>query len=68
MRTAILGPYRLPMLRGGRRVGGKKRKLAGMQLLPWGIGRKVVGVGKNYAAHAKELKSAAGRSLAPLLK
>ena len=46
-----------PMLRGGRRVGGKKRKLAGMQLLPWGIGRKVVGVGKNYAAHAKELKS-----------
>ena len=45
-----------PMLRGGRRVGGK-RKLAGVQLLPWGTGRKVVGVGKNYAAHAKELKS-----------
>jgi 2-keto-4-pentenoate hydratase/2-oxohepta-3-ene-1,7-dioic acid hydratase in catechol pathway len=44
------------MLRGGRRVG-QRRKIADVQLLPWGTGRKVVGVGKNYAAHAKELKS-----------
>jgi 2-keto-4-pentenoate hydratase/2-oxohepta-3-ene-1,7-dioic acid hydratase in catechol pathway len=44
------------MLRGGRRVGAK-RKIADVQLLPWGMARKVVGVGKNYAAHAKELKS-----------
>ncbi len=45
------------MLRGGRRVTGKPRKLSQVQLLPWGMGRKVVGVGKNYAAHAKELGS-----------
>jgi 2-keto-4-pentenoate hydratase/2-oxohepta-3-ene-1,7-dioic acid hydratase in catechol pathway len=44
------------MLRGGRRVG-KMRKVADVQLLPWGMARKVVGVGKNYEAHAKELKS-----------
>jgi len=42
------------MLRGGRRRSGKPRKVSEVQLLPWGIGRKVVGVGKNYAAHAKE--------------
>ena len=42
------------MLQGGRRVGGK-RKLAGLQLMPWGIGRKIVLIGRNYAAHAKEL-------------
>lgn len=42
------------MLRGGRRVPGKARKLSDMQLLPWGTARKVVGVGKNYVAHAKE--------------
>jgi len=45
------------MLRGGRRVAAKKRKVSQVQLLPWGTGRKVVGVGKNYEAHAKELKS-----------
>jgi len=45
-----------PMLRGGRRVGGK-RKLAGVQLLPWGLGRKIVGIGKNYVDHAKEFAS-----------
>jgi len=45
------------MLRGGRRVSGKKRQLSSVHLLPWGMARKVVGVGKNYAAHAKELHS-----------
>ena len=45
-----------PMLKGGRRVGGK-RKLAKLQLMPWGIGRKIVAVGKNYLDHAKELAS-----------
>jgi 2-keto-4-pentenoate hydratase/2-oxohepta-3-ene-1,7-dioic acid hydratase in catechol pathway len=45
------------MLRGGRRVTGKPRKLSEVQLLPWGMSRKVVGVGKNYLAHAKELNS-----------
>ena len=42
------------MLAGGRRVGGK-RKLAAVTLMPWGTGRKIVAVGRNYAAHAKEL-------------
>lgn len=42
------------MLKGGRRVGGP-RKLAGLQLLPWGTGRKIVAVGRNYGAHAREL-------------
>src|SRR5438105_9350837 len=45
-----------PMLKGGRRVGGK-RKLAKLQLMPWGTGRKIVAVGKNYLDHAKELSS-----------
>ena len=45
-----------PMLKGGRRVGGK-RKLAKLQLMPWGTGRKIVAVGKNYLDHAKELAS-----------
>ncbi|MCA1828305.1 MAG: fumarylacetoacetate hydrolase family protein [Myxococcales bacterium] len=45
-----------PMLKGGRRVGGK-RKLADLQLMPWGTGRKIVAVGKNYLDHAKELAS-----------
>jgi 2-keto-4-pentenoate hydratase/2-oxohepta-3-ene-1,7-dioic acid hydratase in catechol pathway len=44
------------MLRGGRRVGGKK-KLADVQLMPWGVGRKVVGIGRNYVDHAKELNN-----------
>ena len=44
------------MLKGGRRVG-RKRKLAEVQLMPWGIGRKIVAVGKNYVDHAKELAS-----------
>jgi 2-keto-4-pentenoate hydratase/2-oxohepta-3-ene-1,7-dioic acid hydratase in catechol pathway len=44
------------MLKGGRRVG-EKRPLAQVQLMPWGMGRKVVGVGKNYVDHAKELAS-----------
>jgi 2-keto-4-pentenoate hydratase/2-oxohepta-3-ene-1,7-dioic acid hydratase in catechol pathway len=42
------------MLRGGRRVGGKHR-LSEIQLLPWGTGRKIVAVGKNYLAHAREM-------------
>ena len=44
------------MLRGGRRLG-VRRKLAEVQLLPWGLARKIVGVGKNYLDHAKELAS-----------
>jgi 2-keto-4-pentenoate hydratase/2-oxohepta-3-ene-1,7-dioic acid hydratase in catechol pathway len=44
------------MLHGGRRVGGR-RKLAEVQLLPWGMARKIVAVGKNYVDHAKELAS-----------
>lgn len=45
-----------PMLKGGRRVG-RKRKLSQVQLMPWGTGRKIVAVGKNYVDHAKELAS-----------
>jgi 2-keto-4-pentenoate hydratase/2-oxohepta-3-ene-1,7-dioic acid hydratase in catechol pathway len=45
-----------PMLQGGRRVGGK-RKLAEVQLLPWGMSRKIVAIGKNYLDHAKEFAS-----------
>jgi len=52
------------MLRGGRRVGGKK-KLAEVQLQPWGLGRKIVAVGRNYADHAKELANEVPKS--PLL-
>jgi 2-keto-4-pentenoate hydratase/2-oxohepta-3-ene-1,7-dioic acid hydratase in catechol pathway len=52
------------MLRGGRRVGGKK-KLAEVQLQPWGLGRKIVAVGRNYADHAKELGNELPKS--PLL-
>lgn len=44
------------MLQGGRRVGGR-RKLAEVQLMPWGMARKIVIVGKNYVDHAKELAS-----------
>ena len=44
------------MLKGGRRLG-TPRKLAELQLMPWGIGRKIVIVGKNYVDHAKELAS-----------
>jgi 2-keto-4-pentenoate hydratase/2-oxohepta-3-ene-1,7-dioic acid hydratase in catechol pathway len=44
------------MLHGGRQVGGK-RKLSDVQLMPWGFGRKIVLVGKNYVDHAKELAS-----------
>ena len=44
------------MLKGGRRVG-QKRLVAQVQLMPWGMGRKIVGVGKNYVDHAKELAS-----------
>ncbi len=44
------------MLQGGRRLG-VRRKLADVQLLPWGLARKIVGVGKNYVDHAKELAS-----------
>ena len=53
-----------PMLQGGRRVGGKKR-LAAVQLLPWGLSRKIVAIGKNYLDHAKEMSSEAPRQ--PLL-
>jgi len=45
-----------PMLQGGRRVGGR-RKLSEVQLMPWGTGRKIVIVGKNYVDHARELAS-----------
>jgi len=44
------------MLHGGRRLG-ERRKLSAVQLLPWGLARKIVGVGKNYVDHAKELAS-----------
>jgi 2-keto-4-pentenoate hydratase/2-oxohepta-3-ene-1,7-dioic acid hydratase in catechol pathway len=44
------------MLKGGRRLP-RKRKLSEVQLLPFGISRKVVGIGRNYAGHAKELKN-----------
>jgi len=52
------------MLQGGRRVSGP-RKLAEVQLLPWGLGRKIVAVGRNYADHAKELSNEVPKS--PLL-
>jgi len=52
------------MLHGGRRVSGP-RKLAEVQLLPWGLGRKIVAVGRNYADHAKELSNEVPKS--PLL-
>jgi 2-keto-4-pentenoate hydratase/2-oxohepta-3-ene-1,7-dioic acid hydratase in catechol pathway len=42
------------MLQGGRRVGAP-RKLSELTLAPWGTGRKIVAVGRNYTAHAKEL-------------
>lgn len=43
-----------PMLHGGR-VVGPARPVAELQLMPWGMGRKIVAVGRNYGAHAKEL-------------
>lgn len=49
------------MLQGGRRVGGR-RKLAEVQLLPWGMGRKIVLIGKNYVDHAKELSTEVPKS------
>ncbi|HTO98576.1 MAG TPA: fumarylacetoacetate hydrolase family protein [Myxococcales bacterium] len=55
------------MLRGGRRLGGK-RKLKEVQLLPWGMGRKIVGIGKNYVDHAKELASEVPREPLLLMK
>jgi 2-keto-4-pentenoate hydratase/2-oxohepta-3-ene-1,7-dioic acid hydratase in catechol pathway len=55
------------MLRGGRRVGGK-RKIKEVQLLPWGMGRKIVGIGKNYVDHAKELASEVPREPLLLMK
>jgi 2-keto-4-pentenoate hydratase/2-oxohepta-3-ene-1,7-dioic acid hydratase in catechol pathway len=42
------------MLRGGRRVG-RKQKISQVKLMPWGIGRKIIAVGKNYADHVKEM-------------
>ena len=42
------------MLRGGRRLGAP-RPLKEVKLLPWGLGRKIVLIGRNYGAHAKEL-------------
>lgn len=42
------------MLQGGR-VVGPKRALTDVKLLPWGLGHKIVLIGRNYAAHAKEL-------------
>jgi 2-keto-4-pentenoate hydratase/2-oxohepta-3-ene-1,7-dioic acid hydratase in catechol pathway len=49
------------MLQGGRRVGGRK-KLSQVRLQPWGLGRKIVAVGKNYLDHAKELSSEVPKS------
>jgi 2-keto-4-pentenoate hydratase/2-oxohepta-3-ene-1,7-dioic acid hydratase in catechol pathway len=49
------------MLQGGRRVGGRK-KLSEVQLQPWGLGRKIVAVGKNYMDHAKEMASEVPKS------
>jgi 2-keto-4-pentenoate hydratase/2-oxohepta-3-ene-1,7-dioic acid hydratase in catechol pathway len=45
-----------PMLKGGRRLG-EPRKLSEVKLMPWGIARKIVLIGKNYVDHAKELSS-----------
>jgi len=45
------------MLRGGRRIGAA-RPITEVQLLPFGTGHKVVAVGRNYGAHAKELGNA----------
>jgi 2-keto-4-pentenoate hydratase/2-oxohepta-3-ene-1,7-dioic acid hydratase in catechol pathway len=56
-----------PMLQGGRRVGGRQR-VVDVQLLPWGIGRKIVGIGKNYVDHAKELASAVPKEPLLLMK
>ncbi len=42
------------MLRGGRRIGSA-RPLSEVQLVPFGLGRKIVLIGRNYGAHAKEL-------------
>lgn len=56
-----------PMLHGGRRVGGR-RKLKEVQLLPWGMARKIVGIGKNYVDHAKELASEVPREPLLLMK
>jgi 2-keto-4-pentenoate hydratase/2-oxohepta-3-ene-1,7-dioic acid hydratase in catechol pathway len=42
------------MLRGGRRIG-PARPLSEVTLLPWALGRKVVLIGRNYRAHAKEM-------------
>ena len=55
------------MLRGGRRLG-KRRKLGDVQLLPGGMGRKIVGIGKNYVDHAKELASEVPREPLLLMK
>ena len=43
-----------PMLQGGRRIGSPK-PLKDVTLCPWGTGHKIVLVGRNYGAHAKEL-------------
>ncbi len=43
-----------PMLRGGRRLGAP-RPISEVQLLPFGLGRKIAAIGRNYGAHAKEL-------------
>ena len=42
------------MLQGGRRIGAP-RPLTEVTLCPWGLGRKIAAVGRNYGAHAKEL-------------
>ena len=42
------------MLQGGRRIGAP-RPLKEVTLCPWGLGRKIAAVGRNYGAHAKEL-------------
>ena len=49
------------MLQGGRLLG-RPRPIAEVQLAPWGVGRKILAVGKNYADHAKEMGGEAPKS------
>src|SRR5438067_9992380 len=44
------------MLKGGRRPA-RRRKRSRAHPRPFGISRKVVGIGRNYAEHVKELKN-----------
>jgi 2-keto-4-pentenoate hydratase/2-oxohepta-3-ene-1,7-dioic acid hydratase in catechol pathway len=55
------------MLQGGRTLG-RPRPLKDVQLMPWGISRKILAVGKNYRDHAKEMGSEAPESPIIFLK